>query len=226
VFSPAQPATNDSASRNQLQHTLGHLSCPACESARQKTMDSAQFGSLQFPNAANLWLESRKAKISERSYTGYTHYIKALTKFFGMMRLNEIHIGHIQEYQAYRGERAGASLLNHEMSCLGQIMKRAGLWSEIKKFYEPMPLPQTSPGFAMEDDEEEQHLFRTLPRVIPAGNWPIAWPSSQTLPPQDRQKSSISGLGDVRLGNNDPPLICVREGTKNKYRVSTIPLNS
>lgn len=54
-------------------------------------------------------------------------------------------------------ESEGAWRIHHESSCLGQVMARAGLWADIKRFYEPLRLPKTE-GIALSRAEEE-HLF-------------------------------------------------------------------
>jgi hypothetical protein len=107
------------------------------------------FGAIYFRIAARLWLKDRR-NLSPSSRKYYEHYIASLTKFFRLLSLDRIHIGHVasisgparpgphvappsRRQPARRAlpsvrESDGASLINHELSCLGQIMHRAGLW--------------------------------------------------------------------------------------------------
>jgi hypothetical protein len=140
---------SEQASGQSRQHTLGHIDCPACESRKQQAMRVNLAPSLTFREAAELWKNSRQDQLAPGSLKNYGDYIKALNYFFGEVRLESIHIGHVEEYQESRQLTAGPSRINHEMSCLQQILKRAGLWSEIAKYYEPLKLHDPSVGMAL-----------------------------------------------------------------------------
>jgi hypothetical protein len=88
-------------------------------------MQSEQFGQLTFGEAFQLWLRSR-TRLSPASVHEYDKNFKRLSPFFGVLRLNEIHIGHIREYVDARRPIAGASRINHEISTVQQMLKRAG----------------------------------------------------------------------------------------------------
>lgn len=222
-----------------LQHTLGHQDCPACERAKQSIMIGEQLGDSLFPEAARHWLRTRKS-IAETTRKDYRDHIATLTKFFGQMRLRDIHIGHVDTYQRSRQEairgtkrhRAGrdaekrlpsdgASRINHEISCLGQVMHMAGLWQEIKRFYEPLPLPKDGPGIAL-SPEEERHLFevaRSRPR------WMTAYCCALI------SRNTTAGPGEIRhLRLRDIDLqsavLHIEEGVKNSFRRRPVPLNA
>lgn len=211
-----------------LEHTLGHINCPACETLRRQIISPSSFGQLLFPAAAAAWLDERRKTLSSKSIEGYEYYIRSLTRFFSALRLAEIHIGHIQAYQRWRQQPdvdhklrgAGPSCINHEVNTLSQILDRAGLWIEIAKFYKPMRLPKAKIGKAMSDQEEEQ-LFRAAAQ---SGHWKVAyWASLLTA-------HTSAGAGEIRhlrLSEIDlsARVINVSEGTKNDYRIRSIPLN-
>jgi integrase len=213
--------SEQASGQSPRQHTLGHIDCPACESRKQRAMRVNLAPSLTFREAAEHWKNSRQDQLSEGSLRNYGDYIKALTCFFGDMRLDRIHIGHVEEYQEMREETCGASRLNHEISCLQQILKRAGLWDEIKKFYEPKSLPSgEGPGIALEEDEE-QHLFMVAAKKP---KWKVAYwcaliSANTTMGPGEIRMLQIK---DVNLSRRE---VCVRQGLKTKFRLRTLPLN-
>lgn len=93
------------------QHTLGHLNCPACERARSLTLARIA-PSLSFSTAAAIWLESRSFNaapgaisaryIRESTESSYRGYVRSLNLFFAELPLNQIHLGHLREYQEAR----------------------------------------------------------------------------------------------------------------------------
>lgn len=228
------------------QHTLGHLLCPACEKEKRALMFGESFASQLFPEAAALWLRGRK-QISDNTRTYYRQYIASLETFFAKMQLRDIHVGHLSTYQRTRQEsiRAskrhlaglkklglpgdhhlesdGASLINHELSCLGQILHLAGLWDDVKKFYEPLPLPKESAAIAL-TYEEERHLFE-----VARGNkrWQVAYycallSRNTTAGPGEIRHLRI---GDIELGGEHGSFVHIVEGVKNEFRKRPIPLN-
>lgn len=94
------------------QHTLGHIDCAACQDARRVALMSSSYISavLVFAEAAALWLQmqslpgnvNRARYVSPRTIKDDGQYIDALNRFFGKLRLCDIHVGHLREYQALR----------------------------------------------------------------------------------------------------------------------------
>ena len=93
------------------QHTLGHLNCPACERARSKVLARIA-PHLPFNVAAALWLESRSFRgvpgaisaryIKPKTESFYKQNVDSLSLFFAELPLNDIHLGHLREYQEAR----------------------------------------------------------------------------------------------------------------------------
>jgi integrase len=184
--------------------------------------------SLLFPEAAEVWLEAHARHIQPGTVRHYRLCITALTRFFGELRLAEIHIGHFEEYQRMRshGEgglrAAGPSVVNHELNTLSQILNRAGLWAPMATHYMPLPLPRPTVGCAL-TEEEEVRLFRAA-----ASNprWKIGYCCALIAANTTADGSEIRFLR-IRDVNAQPPNASIRiwEGTKNDYRKRTIPLN-
>jgi len=205
---------------SRLQHTLGHLECPACDLSRMVLMQSSEFSSERFEQASAVWLESRIRYISPRTAHDYKQYLSALVPFFGSLTLEEIHIVHIREYQKQRSEKAGSLRVNHELGAMQQILKRAGLWAAIEAHYETLPISRPKPGKAI-SPEDEDRLFLIASKKP---RWKVAyWASSLTA-------NTTAGPGEIRhlrIGDVDlnKKLLYIREGTKNEFRVRKIPLN-
>lgn len=178
-----------------------------------------------FPEAAAKWLLTHERHIKAGTVRHYRMCISSLTKFFSAMRLNQIHIGHLEQYQIMRSSgnwlsKAGPSVVNHELNTLSQILARAGLWTDLSPHYKPLPLPQPTVGCALAPEDEER-LFR-----IAAQNprWKLAyWCSLLTA-------NTTAGPAEIRflrLRDVDmlAPSINIQEGVKNEYRKRLIPLN-
>jgi hypothetical protein len=125
---------------------------------------SPSLSDMLFPDAADLWLRSC-AGISENTRYSRACNINRLSKCFGEMKLAEIELSHIRDYQAQRVagtipglRKAGPSAINRELSTLKQILDRAGEWNRLKKRYEPLRIVPQRFGPA-HSDEEETRLF-------------------------------------------------------------------
>lgn len=92
------------------QHTLGHLDCPACDSARTSNVTPKINQDTIFSEAAEQWIKSRtlgtgkgRARyIAPGTITSYQEYIRSLNRFFKVLPLGKIHVGHLKEYQLMR----------------------------------------------------------------------------------------------------------------------------
>src|SRR5690348_3613529 len=77
---------------------------------------------ITFSQAAELWAQSHALHIRSGTRRHYRHCIRALAPFFGALRLDEIRIDHLEQYQKMRsaGEgglrKAGPSCVNHELN--------------------------------------------------------------------------------------------------------------
>jgi integrase len=215
-----RPATTDSPSAD-FPHSRDHIDCPACERLRLSILSPELFGRLAFRDAAPIWLHDHKDRIAPKTYAGYEFYLKALTRFFGALELGNIHVGHVRAYQQERSRGAGPSCVNHEINTLKQILGRAGLWSEIAKFYRPLKLGKAMVGCAL-DQIEEQRLF-----IAAASNprWKVAYWCSLVTATTTAGPGEICHLhlDDINLG--ETPTFRIRDGLKNVHRDRIVTLN-
>jgi len=213
-------------------HIAGHRNCPACEFARRAMIEPSELSQLIFWDAAKLWIVSHGRHIGAGTLRDYWNCIRALEKFFGQLRLSEIHIGHFEQYQQLRSEGsggltgAGPSRINHDLNTLSQILARAGLWAPIAPYYQPMKLPRPKVGRALTESEEDL-LFRM---ASSRPKWKVAYLCSlltvnTTCGPKEIRMLRLMDL-------NLSPVECAPHGTirimlgaKNEYRQRMIPLN-
>jgi integrase len=86
------------------------------------------------------------------------------------MRLCDINPGNLREYQLARASNtlsingrethpwkraAGHSIINHEISALGQILKHCKLWEKLQPYYSPEGIPKWSPRDILSEEDEE-----------------------------------------------------------------------
>lgn len=99
----------------QQEHAVPHVDCPVCERAREVILCRIT-PELPFTEAAAMWLESRtlstaarkKARIIKKTTEdSYMRYIASLGLFFSGLKLNEIHLGYLRQYQEARLVGAG-----------------------------------------------------------------------------------------------------------------------
>ena len=182
-------------------------------------MMAADFCSHTFIEAASLWLESRK-RLAPGTVRDYKACIKSLTKFFGELRLKEIHIGHIAAYQEERKHTPIYS--NREIGVvLAQVLDRAGLWEDKKKFYEPWPIPKSKRGIALEP-HEEQDLFKIAasnPRWIVTYLYSVLARNTCMGTAENRQ------LRLMDVDRKDFDYVTVMDRVKNEYRPRRLECN-
>jgi hypothetical protein len=230
-----------------IQHTAGHVKCPACERA----VDMQQGGlspELLFTEAFDIWIAQRVIDhqgvwsnaryISKRTESDLRQYKRAAEKFFSGLRLDQIHVGHLREYHKARAtnllhvaagethpwERpCGAPLIRKEVGLVIGLMKAAGAWTEHHvKFYEPLQVVESDVPRALAPEEQHRWLHVAASRI----EWRIVyWWSIVAL----QTTASTNELRGLRLGDIDltQGYLQIRtEGAKNKYRVRTIPFAS
>lgn len=181
---------------------------------------TGELGVLTFVEVWPIFLEEKSQEVGPKTIKSYREYYRALSLFFGSMRLNDIHIGHIVAYRSSR-VTAGPSLINHEVNALSQMLNKAGLWAQIAKFYKPLRIPKTGPGQALLE-EEALWLLEVASRKK---RWAVAYLGSMV------SANTACGPGEIRkLRLRDIDLqdgiLSVVEGAKNDYRIRTIPLNA
>lgn len=156
------------------QHTDDHNNCPACQAANAALqINSADMAGMLFSEASTLWmlLRAQSDSLKPRTHETTQGYLDALGKFFGRLRLRDITPGNIRGYQIARihnalqtagqtmhpwKREAGHSIINHELSVVGQMLTRCRLWHRIKPYYFPLGTPNWSPRTVLTEEEEEQ----------------------------------------------------------------------
>lgn len=159
-----------------IQHTIGHLNCPACvRTDAMLTIDAAEFSALTLAEAVPIWKQIReqRERLRPRTHEATAGCFVALEKFFGAVRLKDITAGHLREYQIARAANvlrvewgaihpwkmaAGHSTINHELSALAQMMHHAGVWVRLRPYYAPLAIPSWSPRDIL-SEEDEARLF-------------------------------------------------------------------
>ena len=115
------------------RHTANHKDCPPCEAAKTFALRKLSMSALGLVEAGELWLSGKHWKRRKpKTIECNEGYLKALTRFFGDIRLKEIHAGSLLAYQMERAKTVGPSAINHELNALSQILKQAGLWLALR----------------------------------------------------------------------------------------------
>jgi len=194
------------------------------------TGSNSQFASLTFKVAAKRWYEDQKPRWKSSTAASYRQYIRRLNRYFAGLRLQEINIHHLREYQKINSALSNngrpplvASSINHDLDTLMRILSRADLCSTITRFYRHLPVPTWSPPRVLSEAEEDR-FFR-----IASSNsaFTIAyWVSSLT----NNTSASGSELRKIQLKHvdlsSDPALLRVpSETSRNPRRERLIPLN-
>lgn len=224
----------------KLQHTLGHIDCQACAWARKLPMEDVLV-ELPWNKAFERWISNRVVKrdgaatnaryISDRTEWDYRQYARALGKFFGDLRLSEIHAGHIREYHRGRAfcdpdvarwdRRAGANRIRKEVGLLVRVMKSAGAWTEeLEGQFQPLAPVHNDVPRAMSPQEQAEFLRVAASRQRFALVYCYAVVALQTT-------ASTNELRGLRLADIDlfQGVVQVRSASaKNKYRIRTIPV--
>jgi hypothetical protein len=75
--------------------------------------------------------------------------------------LEEIHVGHLRQYQKERSSSAGPTVVNKEIGTLLQIRRKARIADTLDEDYEPLPLPYSTEPKTI-TDQQEQDFLRAL----------------------------------------------------------------
>jgi hypothetical protein len=193
--------------------------------------DAALIASMTFFEASKRWLEAHRSKLRERTAYMYEHHLGTLNRYFWDKKLEKIHVGHLRDYQRARIENrgqawaknAGASLINHELSCVQQVMKMAKLWLPISEVYEPLPKPPSKKKKVL-DDIEERHLFAV---AASRPEWELAFLAAKLTRNTTAAGTELRNLRleDVILDSGEPRIVINAATAKNQFRGRTIPLN-
>jgi hypothetical protein len=147
-----------------------------------------------------------------------------LANFFHAKPLAEIDVTEVRAYQAWRSQTCCSTRVNAGLSALQMTMKEADLRAPIAKLYRPLPVPKTKTRQNMSEEEQRRLLKVALdpkmPRRLLAGHCLVV------------MASTSMGFGELRhlrrqdvFLTEDPPFVEVNGGTKNDFRIRSIPLN-
>lgn len=173
--------------------------------------------------ALSVWVSQHSTYIGRGTLRTYRQYIVALQRFFQAIPLGEVGIGNIRAYQHERHQTCVATRVNAELSNLQMCMREADLWDKrIAPLYRPLPVPKTKVRQNMSEEEERRLLAVafTDPRRRLAGHCLITMANTSMGFGELRHLRRC----DVYLGD-DPPFVEVNGGSKNDYRIRSIPLN-
>ena len=186
--------------------------------------DCLKLAKMPLRDAAAAWLESRGPFLGKRTIRDYSSYVDILVRSFGDLPLEKLsNPDLLRAYQVERSKTCGASMVNHELGVVVQLLKRIRRWDDIKPYYQPIPLPKESPGRALTPEEEK--------RLLQAGASNPAWARAYNLTilsintaagPAEMTNLRIR---DCFVENPETARIYIHENVKNKYRVRDVPLN-
>lgn len=225
-------------SGNTLKHVIGHGSqCPACNWALELAKRESKLSSAGLFEACNIWVAGKISKGRlPKTLECCVGQTRMLQRFFGDIPLKDFHAGSFKAYQFARIEGAGhfadengnprpvgISAVNHELNALQQILRRAGLWDNIKDFYAPLPDVAWKPPKTFTAREQER-VFET------SGNDPnleLFDIVSRITRNTTASGCELRGLRhrNLELTLNPPRIHIPPDATKNDIRPRTIPLN-
>lgn len=190
-----------------------------------------------FKDAASNFLEGIDAPVPHdkarykafRTVRDYKTKLKALIKFFGELKLEEIHLGHFRAYQKERltngdstwAHEAGSRKVNAELGLVERFMRLSGTWTpELEKYYNR--LIEDESEIPRELDPDEQEHFLATAESNP--DWHIVWWYSLVALHTGFSSDELRTLrqGDVNIRHG---IVAVnRRHGKNKWRRREIPI--
>lgn len=229
----------------EVRHTPGHVGCPACARS-QMSIPQVLCAELRFGEAFELWLSARTMPASAHDFRAYSARwlapktirdyracARALEKFFGVLRLGEIHPGHLREYQRGRAScdvemgnwtrRCGANRIRKEVALLIAILCDAKLWgAEEARNFRLVRAEEKDVPRAMQPEEQRRFLTVAASRE----EWQMVYWYAVVALQTTCSTNELRGLriADILL---EQRLLQIRAASaKNRYRIRTIPLES
>lgn len=227
------------------QHTPGHIHCPACARVLEQMVYTGGLkSSMSFREAADAFFRIRQAPnalgrvryVSPRTQQDLAFYLKTLAKWFGDLRLDQIHLGHIRTYQhdratgngftRKRGDReeistAGAAKINREVWVLRRVMTAAGCWTpDMTAAMQELEEPDSDVPKALSLEEQERFLLTAATRPEWRTVWLYSMVALHTTFSSDEMRTIRQGDVNLTYGI----LGVNRKHGKNKYRRRDIAL--
>jgi len=194
-----------------------------------------------FVDASALWMRLRAQSDTLRPRTHETTqgYLDALGKFFGKLRLCDITPGHLRGYQIARlrnlvrtsGQEVhpwkrvcGHSIVNHELSVVGQMLTHCRLWHRIKPYYFPLGMPNWSPREILTEEDEEE-LWRAASKHPEAelAYWVATITNNTTAAGIELRGLRLKNV--LLRGQEDSEIYIPADSVKNNSRPRKIGLN-
>lgn len=201
---------------------------------------------MSFSEAADLFLGStatlnakgRIQYVAPRTHKDQAFFLKTLEKFFGQIKLRDIHAGHLKVYQEARATGDGftrqrkkngpvvpsianAAKINDELGVLRRLMVAAGCWTPtLQALY--MPLQELERDIPKALSEAEEQRFLDCAAAMPECRvvWWYSLVARHTIFSSDEMRTIRQGdinLSQGILGVN-------RRYGKNNYRRRDVPL--
>jgi integrase len=178
-----------------------------------------------FSIGCQLWFETHSQYIKPSTARIYREHVKTLSAFYADLPLNQFHIGSVRAYQQWRQAKASNQVINMEIrAVLIPLLKEVEIWPRIEGVYRTLPVVKKKVRQSMGDEEERRFLAVALdathPRRLLAGHCLVVMCNTS----MGFGELSHLRRADVVL-NEEIPFVTVNEGTKNDFRIRTIPLN-
>ena len=195
---------------------------------RQRALQEQQEGRLArdfakwtFNKASERWLDARGQRVSRKTHQTEQERVRALLKFFGGRRLDEITAQDLMAYQLKRSTEVSAKTINLDCGVLRMILRSAKLWSRLSDDYKALPLNKRGPGRALTPNEEEE-LFRVASNN-PA--WNAAFYAAVLASNTTARGCELKGLRLEDVALISRTLNIRRSSTKTDAGCRIIPLN-
>jgi len=205
--------------------------------------------SMSFTEAADSFLDSRTAinmngrfrYVAPRTFQGYVEQLRMLRRFFGELRLDQIHAGHLRSFQEARSSGdgftrhlqgpgagrdvptiAGPAAINRELGMLKRIMVLSQAWTQqLEANYLRLQEPDTDIPRALSPDEQD----RFLATAAATPDWNVIWWYALVVLCTTFSSDEMRTLrqGDINLTYQ--VLSVNRNFGKNRYRRREVTLN-
>lgn len=175
-----------------------------------------------FGAAARIWYASHSVYIRKNTQRSYLQYIAKLEEFLQQIRLKDIRPGTLREYQTWRAKSACGDRVRCEIVCLQMILQEAGLWKNLKDTYRPPPRNERRVRQNMSPAEEQRFLRACVSK-------PSRLVAGHCLRVMMNTSAGFGELSQVKrkevIFDGPEPIIIVKGGAKNEYRIRSITLN-
>src|SRR5262249_5222225 len=119
---------------------------------------SQTYGTMDIKSAITAYSKDRRSQVSPRMVAYWKEQARPLEKHFGSLKLKQLTVEHLTEYQNARLDQGRApKTINGEVSVLRQLLKHAKLWYRFED-YKPVRNSKPPVGQAL-TEEEQQRLF-------------------------------------------------------------------